>query len=83
VRQTKPKASLTGLFFAVTRAGRVSNEPMFGAATKKTGCAYWQASALNLLRVSQEHGSKGDVASRLNVSVPVEIERRPYGSSSL
>ena len=66
----------------VNRTGRVSNAPMFGEATKKTECAYWQASALNLLRVSQEHGKTGDVASRLNVSVPVETERRPYGCSS-
>jgi hypothetical protein len=62
----------------------VSREPKFGVAAKKTECAYWQASALNLLRVSQEHGNTVDLrASRLNVSVPVEIERRPYGCSSL
>lgn len=54
-RRAKPR----GLFLFLGRTDRVSNEPMFGAAIKETGCAKRDGAA-NLQQVSHEQASKGD-----------------------
>jgi hypothetical protein len=73
-RRAKPR----GLFY-LGRTDRVSNEPMFGVAIKKTGCAF--RPARELATGISGTGQIGD--DRLgHDTVALEIECSPYGSSS-
>lgn len=53
------RAKTLGAFLRLDRTDRVSNEPMFGAAIKKTECALRDGAA-NLQQVSHEQASMGD-----------------------
>lgn len=50
----QPPQESFGVSFCSDRSGRVSNEPMFWAATKKTECANWQAGAWAVQEAPQE-----------------------------
>jgi hypothetical protein len=73
-RRAKPR----GLFY-LGRTDRVSNEPMFGVAIKKTGCAFRPAREL----ATGISGTEQIGDDRLgHDTVALEIECSPYGSSS-